>query len=342
MRRVILGVFAAVVGLVLLVVLCTFVKRPYERVLLNRFGSLIEDKDQARICYNWFLKYPTDSVIRIDTRLHLYTSPLQELTTAKTEPISIRTFAAWRIIDPTKFYYTFGGSDERAQATMETILVGLVPKKISTHQLDELFNADVTKIHSDDIEKEVARDATEGDGKEMKGLRSMGIEVVEVGFSRMAFPPANAEKVYERMVAELNKQAIDYQAQGLAAANTIRAEGMQAAAKERADAQAEAQRIRGQGDAEALSILAGVQTDERTRAFYQYWKSLEFLKTSLTKNTILVLPSNAEILQNLFQSPATERSILPLVKPEDALKAPAAEPKAPAAAPKAPVETQPK
>jgi len=39
---------------------------------------------------------------------------------------------------------------------------------------------------------------------------------------------------------------------------------MQAAAKERADAQAEAQRIRGQGDAEALSILAGVQTDERT------------------------------------------------------------------------------
>jgi membrane protease subunit HflC len=137
----------------------------------------------------------------------------------------------------------------------------------------------------------------------------------------MAFPPSNAEKVYERMVAELNKQAIEYQAQGLAEANTIRAEGMQAAAKERADAQAEAQGIRGKGDAEALSILAKVQTDDRTREFYQYWKSLEFLKTSLTKNTILVLPSNAEILQNLFQSPKNERSILPLANPADALKA---------------------
>ena len=77
MRRVMLGVIGFLVLAVLFIVLCTFVKRPYERVLLLRFGSLVEEPGQARICYNWYLKFPTDSVVRFDTRLHLYTGPLK-------------------------------------------------------------------------------------------------------------------------------------------------------------------------------------------------------------------------------------------------------------------------
>ena len=37
MRRLVIGLFVAVVVGVLFVVLCTYVKRPYETVLLNRF-----------------------------------------------------------------------------------------------------------------------------------------------------------------------------------------------------------------------------------------------------------------------------------------------------------------
>jgi membrane protease subunit HflC len=318
MRRVIIGIFTAVVLLVLFVVLCTFVKRPYERVLLVRFGTPIEDAAQARLCYNWFLKLPTDNVVRFDNRLHLYTGPLQEVVTAGKEPISIRTFAAWRIVNPMLFYKQTGGSDEKAQGIIEQILLGLVQGKIVNHQLDELFNADETKIHTDQIEGEIATEATNGTPgtpttPARPGLRDMGIQMAEIGFSRMAFPPSNAPNVYERMVAELNKRATDYQTQGIANANIIRAEGRQKAEAERADGIRLGQQIRGEGDAEANRILASVQLTAQAREFYQYWKSLDFLKTSLAKNTILVLSSASDLLGPVFHLP--QNSLPPATAP---------------------------
>jgi membrane protease subunit HflC len=308
MRRMMIGIFTAAVLLVLFVVLCTFVRRPYEKVLLNRFGSLIEENSQWRLCYNWYLKLPTDGVLRFDTRLHLYPGPLKEMPTAGSELVSVRTFAAWRIVDPVKFYKNTGGSDERAQSMIDQIIQGLVPGKIVKHKLDELFNADESKIRTGEIEAEIATDATEDvknpDGTvKTPGLRAMGIQMAEIGFSRMAFAPANAGNVYERMVAELNKRAIAYQTEGIAQANIIRAEGKQAAEKERAEAVRQAQQIRGQGDAEANRILAQVQTTPQAVEFYQYWKSLDFLKSSLAKNTVLVLSSDSDILKGLFQAP---------------------------------------
>ena len=133
MRRVMLGIFSAVVVLVLLVVLCTFVKRPYERVLLTRFGSLVEEKNQARIAYNWYFKWPTDSVVRFDNRLHLYTGGLVEATTVKSETISMRAFAAWRIVDPMKFYTMTGGSDKKAEQMIEAVLKSLVQGSVPAH-----------------------------------------------------------------------------------------------------------------------------------------------------------------------------------------------------------------
>src|SRR4051794_39573060 len=115
MRRVVIGIFTAIVVVILFMVLCTFVKRPYETVLLLRFGRLIDEQQQSRIAYNWFFKMPTDSIVRIDKRLHLYTGPLQQVATSNREPISVRTFAAWRIVDPIKFYQTTGGSDQKAK-----------------------------------------------------------------------------------------------------------------------------------------------------------------------------------------------------------------------------------
>jgi membrane protease subunit HflC len=304
MRRIILALFATIVVLVLFVVLCTFVKRPYEKILLSRFGTLIPESQQVKIANNWFFKLPTDTVIPIDTRLHLYSSPLKEASTANKDAlVIIRTFAAWRIVDPEKFYRTTnGGSDEQASRTMDLVIQGLVPGKIVNHQLDELFNSDETKIHTSQIEAEIAKEATDGYGA-TPGLREMGIEIVEIGFSRMAFPPNNAMAVYNRMVAELNKRAIDYQSQGVARANEIQSQGIQDAAAIRNNAVQDAGRIRGEGDAEALRVLAEVQNTPAAREFYQYWKRLDFLKTSLSKNTILVLSSSSELLKTLFQAP---------------------------------------
>ena len=220
MRRVVLAVFAVVVVGILFLVLCTFVRRPYETVLLNRFGNIVSDSQQTRLAYNWYFKWPTDSVIRIDTRLEMYTSPLQEVVTAGSESISVRTYAAWRVVDPVKFYRTTGASDSKAKAIMGQKISGLVQSKLANHKLDELFNMDESKVHTQEIESEVAKEVSYGSpdpttpGGFTAGVQDQGLEIVQIGFSRMAFPPANAMGVYMRMAAERNEQAQKYRSEG--------------------------------------------------------------------------------------------------------------------------------
>ncbi len=309
MRRLVLVIFSVVVVGVLFLVLCTFVRRPYEKVLLDRFGNIIEEKDQTRIAYNWYLKMPTDSVIRMDTRLHMYTSALQEVVTGGSEPISVRTYAAWRVIDPVKFYRTTGGSDERAKQIMGQKISGLVQSKLASHKLDEVFNLDEMKVHTKDIEAEVASEVTAGSrdpasGAMSAGIQDQGLEIVQIGFSRLAFPPANAEFVYRRMAAERNEQATKYRSEGESEANALKQQGDTDATKIRSEAVKQSEEIRGQGDRQALEILAGVQQSPAARDFYQYWKSMEFIKTSLAKNTIFVLPTDTDWLKSLFVAPA--------------------------------------
>ncbi len=317
MRRVIIGVFTAVVLAILFVVLCTYVRRPYEEVLLNRFGTLIGQDRQARIAYNWYFKLPTDSVVRIDTRLHLYTGPLQQMATANKEPISIRTFAAWHIVDPVKFYQTTGGgSDQRAKEIMEQKLLGLVQGKLASHTLDELFNTDEAKVHTGKIEDEVAIEATGSreklaTGARADGLLDQGLEIVEVGFSRMAFPPVNAAAVYSRMVSDLNVRAALYDSQAQQAVAVSRSAAENKANEIRAKALADAEIIRGEGDREALEIIAQVQNTEAAEQFYRYWKSLDFVKSSLAKNTILVLSSDSDWLKAVFRAPDSGPFVAP-------------------------------
>ena len=311
MRRIIIGSFAAIVLLILFVVLFTFVRRPYEKVLIDRFGTLVPQERQTRIMYNWYFKLPTDTLVRIDTRLHLKTLPLQEFVTANSEPVNVRPFVIWRIVDPMLFRQKANGSDQQAEDFIEVRIRGLVGQALGVHKLDEFFNPDpATEQHTRDLEKKIADEATKGnkasaDGKypETPGLEKIGIEVADVGFSRIAFPPDNTTAVYQRMVAALNEKARGFEAEGVKQADILRAEGLVKAADIRKTAQAEAQRIMGEGDSEALRILSVVNQTDAAREFYQYWKSLDFLKTTLTKNNYLVLSTDNDWLRSLFTRP---------------------------------------
>jgi len=310
MRRVVIGIFTAIVVLILLMVLCTFVKRPYETVLLLRFGRLIDEQDQSRIAYNWFMKMPTDSIVRIDRRLHLYTGPLQQVATSNKEPISVRTFAAWRIVDPVKFYKTTGGSDQKAQDIIDQKMRGLVGGKLASYSLDQFFNVDESKIQTHAVEAAVATEATNGvqtgDAKENQtGLKEQGIEIAEVGFSRMAFPPNNAEAVYLAMESRLNATARQYEAEGSVQVDTLTAEGRRDAEQIRAEATKTAMKIQGEGDAKALELIANAQKPEGAREFYQFWKKMDLLKAGISKNSMLVLSSDNPLLKDLFQAAPT-------------------------------------
>jgi membrane protease subunit HflC len=127
--------------------------------------------------------------------------------------------------------------------------------------------------------------------------------MAQVGFSRMAFAPQIAPSVYARMVADLNKKALAYQQDGLAQANIIIAEGSRDADQERQLGLQKAAQTRGEGDAEANKMLAEVLTTPESREFYKYVKDLEYAKSTFSKNTVLILPSDSLLIKNLFNPP---------------------------------------
>ena len=89
------------------------------------------------------------------------------------------------------------------------------------------------------------------------------------------------------------------------------ADGEAQALKIRSAALEQAGKTRGEGDRAALEILAGVQKSPAAREFYEYWKSMEFVKSSLAKNTYLVLPTDADWLRALFNAPAATTATKP-------------------------------
>ena len=297
---------------ILFLVLGTFVRKPYECVLLDRFGHIVEQDQQTRIMYNWYLKLPTDTVIPIDTRIHMDTTPLQEVVTgggALDQRAGLQQ--AWRITDPVKFYKTTAGSDTRAKQIMEQKLTGLMKAKIAAHTLDELFNPDDSKIHTDEIEHEVAQEATARFAGPLRprrphrrhrrpGPRHRADRPLAASPSRPPTPtpctPACPPNASSRPTST-------------AARATATPRGSLPMADRKPQSSVRQHRSRParsavMGPAGPLEVLAGVQASPAAREFYEYWKSMEFVKSSLAKNTYLVLPTDADWLRALFNAPA--------------------------------------
>jgi len=131
-------------------------------------------------------------------------------------------------------------------------------------------------------------------------LANYGIEVLDVRIKRADLPPENEKAVYNRMRAERERQAKTYRSEGREEATKIRAQ----ADKERtimlAEAKQKAEQLKGEGEAEATLIYA--KALEQDSEFYQFTRSLEAYKQSLSKDTELVLTPNSEFFKYLKSS----------------------------------------
>jgi membrane protease subunit HflC len=289
-KMIIAGMLVGVVA-ILFLELCTFVAKPYQTVLLNRFGKIIAKP--TRIAYNWYLCWPTDGIIRLDNRLHLYQSANREVTTRAGEPIAIRSFALWHIVNPVLYYQRLPGGTPEVQRYLEQKIDGTVLKVMGQYTLDQMFNVDAAKIKMRQAEQQV-KTAVD------RQMEPLGLQVVQVGFSRMTFPPSVALQVYDRMSAEREKIASRYLSEGQSQAQAIVAQGEEQAAEIRSKAEETAAAIRGQGDAEAYAILNQAQRTKQARAFYRFWKSLQLFKNSMGRSTYWVLTPENPVTAPLF------------------------------------------
>jgi membrane protease subunit HflC len=271
------------------------VQRPYEDVLVDRGGKLAEPVTLIR---NWKMCLPTDNVRRMDHRSHLYNSDLSTVLTQDKRPVLVRTYGAWKIVDAKKFY-TAQGTDDQAQKFIDRIIGQMVQSKFAKYPLDRVFNVNGEQIVTDEIEGQILKEANQK-------FSDQGIELEQVGFSRMAFSPGVSESVYKSMVAERESQAVTVRAEGTAEASRLKAEGEAEANRIKREAEAEAGVLRGKGDQSAIEILGKVMTTPEAKEMYEFMKSLELLKSAMGQpgKTYFILRSDSPLVSVLENSPA--------------------------------------
>ncbi len=300
MRRLLIGILGLIVLAVLFFVLCTFIQRPYEVIILDRAGSIVEHP--THIAYSLYFCLPTDKVVPIDTRLHMFQSITTQINTKDKEPIMVRIFAAWRVdrAHAVRFYSHLSRNDDRAKDFIGQKITGVTGAVVGQHTMDDLYNVDEKQVKMREIEDQIIQTANLV-GATNEGLAAQGIEITQVGFSRFAFSPDNADSVYRRMVSERQVQAINFRTKGESERSRLEAEGEQEAQKIRSEADAKAQKIRGEGAAQAIQIIGEVQRDPETQSYYSYWKKMELLGKAMTNKTYLIMTPEDPLIAPIYK-----------------------------------------
>jgi len=250
------------------------------------------------------------TVTRFEKRLLEWDGDPNQVPTSDKKYIWVNTFARWRIVEPLKFYQSV--RDERnAQSRLDDIIDGVTRDFITENPLIDVVRnsnrvmastaegeielgvegaVDTVTSGRDAITREILRRVAET-------VPQYGIELVDVRIKRINYIEDVRKKVYERMISERKRIAQKYRSEGQGRKAEIDGERQKELQRITSEAYRKAQQIIGQADATATQIYA--KAYNRDPEFYSFLKTLETYRSTLTKNTTIILSTDSAYLRYL-------------------------------------------
>lgn len=295
-KAVVIWGLVAVFGIALASFMFTYTVRYTESAVVTTFGRAPADAEPkgAGIYFRW--PFPFQIVTKYDTRLRIVETTAETQQTADDRPLIVEAYAIWRVSDPMAFFREYSGagdSSERHFNAADEVVRGRLragQSLIGRYTLTDLFPPTGRGGRIPELEQRMLEEMrAEGAGVGERSLADSGIEVVQIGVSRIRLPQEVTQAVIERMQAARNRET-----------ETLRSQGQQVAARIRSDAEADRQRIlafararaaeiRALGDREAAEYLAGMTEEPRLAIFL---KNLDMLRDSLANRTTLLLSTD--------------------------------------------------
>jgi len=234
---------------------------------------------------------PLQNVVFMDRRLQTIDATASErFLTAEKKSMVVDWFVKWRIVDPRKFYVTFGGNVRGAQDRMTQRIDAVAREEFGKRTV-----ADVVAGERDKVMQNIRAGMADY-------ARSVGVEILDVRLKRVDLLPAISESVYRRMEAERKRVANELRSSGAAEGEKIRADADRQREVIIAEAYRDAQRIKGQGDARATATYA--QAFQQDPDFYAFYRSLEAYRQSFrNKSDVMVLEPSSDFFK-YFKNPA--------------------------------------
>ena len=304
MKQASLLIVVIVVAAVLVIVGSSFyIVNEAEQVIITQFGRPVGDPVTTP---GLKMKVPIfQKANYFDKRFLEWDGAPNEVPTKDKRFIFVDTYARWRIVDPLLFFQRL--RDERgAQSRLDDILDGETRNTVANYDLIEVVRSTnrefvVSSAMDESAHKEITagRVALEKEVLDNASTRVevLGIEILDFQFKRTNYANVDRPKVYERMISERKRIAEEYRSEGAGEAARINGSKDKDLKEITSEAYREAQEIRGKADAEAADIYA--RAYNRDPEFYRFLKTMEVYRTTLDKETILMLSTGGEFLKYL-------------------------------------------
>lgn len=287
-----------------------YVVNETEQVIITQFGEPVGD---PVITPGLKIKVPFfQTVNRFDKRLLAWDGERTEITTKDKRYIWVDTYARWRIVNPLLFFQRLN-DEMNAQSRLDDIIDGATRTSVAKNELVEMIRSSnrpreeiqidseeeatiLTEINKgrDKIVREIFEDAS-------KKVKDFGIELLDVQLKRINYIESVQKDVFDRMIAERQRIAQRFRAEGQGEAARIRGERERDLKKIQSEAYRQAQEIRGKADGEATAIYA--EAYNRDPSFYAFTKSLETYEKTTDPSTTFILTTESDLLRYLKNAP---------------------------------------
>jgi membrane protease subunit HflC len=288
----------------------TFVVDETEQAIITQFGKPVGD---PIVEPGFHLKMPIIQKVHFfEKRFLAWDGDPNQIPTKDKRFIWVDSYARWRIIDPLLFFQRV--RDERgAQTRLDDILDGETRNAIANNNLVEIVRSTNRELEVGEgleeiKETEISLRIKLGREKLTRliieaaspRLQVLGIELLDLRFKRINYVEEVQKKIYERMITERKRIADKFRSEGQGEAAKIIGDRERDLKKIQSEAYRTAQELKGKADAEATAIYARAynQTNE-SRDFYQFLKTMETYKNTLSEKDWLVLSTKGDFFKFL-------------------------------------------
>ena len=257
-----------------------------EYTIIRQFGKVVDIRDQAGIS----MKIPfIQEQQTLPKTVLLYDLPVSDVITKDKKTMVADSFVLWRIQDPQKFIQTLNSSVSNAESRLSTLVYNAMKNTISGMNQTQVISG---------RDGELAAAIKAG----VTGLDQYGIELIAVETKRLDLPDDNKEAVYQRMISERSNIAAQYTAEGESEAQKIRSETDKEVDIMISQAKAQAEVLEAEGEAEYMRILSDAYSSSDKADFYNFVRSLDAAKASLTgKDNVLFLSPDSPLARIFYE-----------------------------------------
>lgn len=230
-----------------------------------------------------------ESVDTLPKNIILYDLATSDVITKDKKAMVADSYVLWKITDPLKFAQSLSSSLSNAESRIDTVVYNALKTLIGSQAQNDIINSRSGALSSDIMEIVT------------RPMQEYGITILAVEIKRLDLPNDNKTAVFNRMISERAQIAAGYVAEGEEESQKIQNITNREIQISISQAKAQAETLVAEGEAQYMKILSEAYSTAERKDFYEFIRSLDAVKISLTgDNKTVILPLDSPLTKILL------------------------------------------